>query len=371
MNTKRYRAGVIGSTGKGGYGHGMESVFRDMPSVEFVAIADDDPPGRKSTAMAAGVDKTYADFREMLSRERLDIIGVGPSWLDRRVDMIAAAVDAGCHIYCEKPLAWCLTDADQIIAACDKARLKLAVAHLYRGMAPVYEAQRRLSRGDYGQLIRMRARPKDDSRGGGEELLIHGTHWLDLMVQFAGPPRWVSGHMSVGGRDVTRADQTRGTGEFGPLASDSFTASFGFDNGVRGFFDSTVGLARPDQSCYGLLLECSEAMVFVRNRGEVFVYPANTTVPEADVLKWERLWVENWHFNPDHTPRPSTDFQVLANKSLVIDLIGAIEKDRRPLADGEGARLAVEMIQGVYASHFADGKRLAIPLTDRRHPLEG
>jgi hypothetical protein len=69
-------------------------------------------------------------------------------------------------------------------------------------------------------------------------------------------------------------------------------------------------------------------------------------------------------------PRPSTESQYLANRYLVADLVSAVETGRPPLADGEGARLALEMIQGVYASHLTDGRRLPIPLVDRRHPLE-
>jgi predicted dehydrogenase len=289
--------------------------------------------------------------------------------MDQRVEMVTTAAQAGCHIFCEKPLACCLTDADAMLAACAKAGVKLAVAHPYRAYAPVQQALRNLQAGKYGPLVRLRARPKDDERGGGEELLIHGTHWLDLMIYFTGLPRWVSGHVTVGGRDITRTDRGRATGSFGPLAGDSFAASYGFDHGVRGFFDSTANLARPDRWCYGIQFECAEASLLIRNGGEVFVYPANTLIPENPKFTWEKLWVEDWHFFPDHKPRPMNDTNLRANHLLVKDLLEAVEQDRPPLTSGEHARFALEMIQGVYASHLADGRRLAIPLQERAHPL--
>jgi predicted dehydrogenase len=366
---KHYRAAAIGSTGKGNFGHGMDTAFKGLDGVEFVALADDNAAGLKSAAKKTGVRNLYVDYREMLAREKLDLVGVGPSWLDRHAEMVTAAARAGSHVFCEKPLASCLADADAILAACAQAGVKLAVAHQYRAMAPVQQARKNLQAGKYGKLVRMRARPKDDQRGGGEELLIHGTHWLDLMIYFASVPRWVSGHLSVGGRDVIRADRREGTGAFGPLAGDSFAACYGFEHGVRGFFDSTANLARADRWCYGLQLECADATLLVRNGGEVFVYPANTVIPENPKLTWEKLWVEDWHFFPDHRPRPLTDYLHRSNQTLVKDLIQAVELDRQPLTSGEDARLALEMIQGVYASHFADGARLPIPLKVRQHPL--
>ena len=42
---KKYRVGVIGHTGRGGYGHGLDRVWRDIPQAEIVGVADPDPKG--------------------------------------------------------------------------------------------------------------------------------------------------------------------------------------------------------------------------------------------------------------------------------------------------------------------------------------
>ncbi|MDQ3623167.1 MAG: hypothetical protein M3463_11850 [Verrucomicrobiota bacterium] len=53
------------------------------------------------------------------------------------------------------------------------------------------------------------------------------------------------------------------------------------------------------------------------------------------------------------------------------ELIAAVENGTEPTASLRDAVLVTEIIQGAYASHFAGGYRLSIPLADRQHPLEG
>ena len=217
----------------------------------------------------------------------------------------------------------------------------------------------------------MRARSKDDRRGGGEELIVLGTHLFDLMIAFAGPPRWVSGHVAVGARDAVLADARQGSEPVGPIAGDSISAMFGFDKGVRGFYDSTANLLRASGSPYGLLVECEQASLLIRGPGDVFIYPATTPVPEDDKLVWKKVWIEDWHFYPDHKPRPSNDWIHRCNQMLVTDLLASIQEKRPPLASGTAAHQALEMIQGVYASHFVGGQRVPVPLRERAHPLAG
>jgi hypothetical protein len=189
------------------------------------------------------------------------------------------------------------------------------------------------------------------------------------MVHFAGPPRWVSGHISQDGRDATAGDRREATEPLGPVMGDSLSATIGFDGGVRGFFDSTRDAYRDGKSPYGLLLQYEEAQLHVRARGEVYVYSASCSVPEDSVLAWERAVVADWHYTPEHLPRDLSNYLHMANQTLVHDLFAAIEEGRPPMAPAEDARLALEIIQGVYASHLDGGRRLSIPLVDRGHPL--
>src|SRR5262245_61766942 len=207
LMTKRFRTAVIGSTGRGDYGHGLDSAFRGLGRAEIVAIADDNAAGLSKAGQRLGVSELFADYREMLDRVKPDIVCVGPRWVTDRVAMVGVAAKAGCHIYCEKPFVADLEAADALQSACNANGIVLAMAHQWRAMPPVRKALAESRSGKYGKVLRMRARPKDDARGGGEELLVHGTHWFDLMLALAGPPRWVSGHVRVNGREATVADR--------------------------------------------------------------------------------------------------------------------------------------------------------------------
>jgi predicted dehydrogenase len=315
------------------------------------------------------VTKLYAHYREMLAKEKLDLVSIGPRWLTDRVAMVTAAAEAGCHIYLEKPFAANLRDADAMRAACERAKVKCSLAHQLRTMPPVREAFRRIRAGEFGKVLRMHGAPSDDARGGGEELIVHGTHFFDLMIDLAGPPRWVSGHLAVGDRNVVLADKREGREPVGPIAGDSASLTIGFDHGVRGYWDSTANLNQHGSRIYGLLIQCEKALINMRTWGEVFVYRAPVVAPENGTLTWEKIWVEAWHFTPEHKLRSLRDYIHRGNQTLIRELLAAVEKGGEPPASLQTAVFVTEIIQGAYASHFAEGKRIAIPLKDRRHPL--
>ena len=383
MPAKRFRVAVIGATGQGDYGHGIDTAFRDLERAEIVAVADSNAAGLKLAAQRLKVEAAFADYREMLDRVKPDVVCVGPRWVTDRVAMLQAIAKAGCHVYCEKPFVADLVSADAIQATFETHRTRLAMAHQWRAMPPVQRAMAEIRSEKYGRVLRMRARPKDDARGGGEELLVHGTHWFDLMIAIAGPPRWASGHLRVKGREATNADRREGSEPVGPICGDSVLAVFGFEDGVIGSFDSTANTApssrRPtnsDQSkpvwdsVYGLTIECEDAVLQLRQPGDVYLYPANGVLPDFEQLQWKKLWIEDWHFTPEHQPRPiRQEWLAHGNHTLANNLLDAVEKNHEPLSSLRNALLITEMVQGVYASHFADGRRLPIPLTERHHPL--
>ena len=195
-------------------------------------------------------------------------------------------------------------------------------------------------------------------------------------MAFTGEPRWASGHVTIDGRDATTDDTGQGNAPVGPIIGDSISAVFGFDNGVRGFFDSTAGLAIPGESnfdnLYGLSLECEQAALELREPGDVYIYPAPRVLPDIQDLTWERVWMPEWHERPEHAPDLlRKNWLSIGNKTLARDLIDAAETDREPLSSIQMVRFVNEMVQGVYSSHLLTGRRVTIPLTERAHPLDG
>ncbi len=104
---RTYRAGAIGHTGRGNFGHHLDMAYAANPNVELVALADADPEGLVAAGQRNGVERLYADYREMLKEEELDLVSVGPHWFDKnRAEMVIACAGSGTQgILCEKPIA--------------------------------------------------------------------------------------------------------------------------------------------------------------------------------------------------------------------------------------------------------------------------
>ena len=170
-----YRAGVIGHTGRGNYGHGLDVAFVGLPNVRLVAVADADDEGRAEAVERTGAERAYADYRDMLAQENLDLVAIGPRWLDQHEAMTIAAAEAGVKaIYAEKPMAPSLEVADRMLAACDRHGVKTAYAHQNRAYPGPALVREYLAAGKLGRLRVIRAYGKQDRRGGGMDLLVLG-----------------------------------------------------------------------------------------------------------------------------------------------------------------------------------------------------
>jgi predicted dehydrogenase len=95
-------------------------------------VADADEAGLAAAMKRLHVGKGYADYRQMLDEAKPDIVAVAPRWIDQHRDMVVAAAQRGMHVYMEKPFCRTLDEADEIVAACEKHRVKLAIAHQTR-----------------------------------------------------------------------------------------------------------------------------------------------------------------------------------------------------------------------------------------------
>jgi predicted dehydrogenase len=140
-----FRVGIVGLTGiaaatasAGPSGvfasqmpHSHAAGYAATPRTQVVAVCDLVPDlcqaFRTCWASVWGEIAVYADHREMLERERLDILSVVTSD-DRHADIVVDAVHGGVRgIFCEKPIATSLADADCMIAAVERARVPMIV----------------------------------------------------------------------------------------------------------------------------------------------------------------------------------------------------------------------------------------------------
>jgi predicted dehydrogenase len=182
------KIGIIGATGRGDYGHSLDVGAIQFGDGKVVAIADANAQGLQAAQKKLKVDKGYANYREMLEREKLDIAIIGPRWIDQHAEMLLAAAQAGCHVYMEKPFCRTLAECDQVLREFEMRHLHIAIAHT-AFYSPVTErVLEAIAAGEIGEVLELRGRGKEDQRGGGEDLWVLGSHVLGLMSLVAMRP---------------------------------------------------------------------------------------------------------------------------------------------------------------------------------------
>jgi predicted dehydrogenase len=352
-----YRAAAIGRGGRGGYGHGLHTAYQGNERVEFVAVADEDEAGRTQGLQETGAPAGYEDWRQMLEKESPDIVSVCPRWTDCHLEMVSACLEAGAHVYCEKPMTWNLADGDTIVDLARTKGRKVAVAHQGVYLPRVQGVKRMLEEGRIGQVQSIHAHGKQDRRGGGEDMITLGTHLFNMMRFFAGDVRWMTAHVTAEGRELEPAHVRDPSEPVGPVAGDCINAYYAFDSGVSGFFDSRKDQAGPNQR-YGMEIIGSEASLSLRggSGSELMLYPHPVFRPAAD----EQTWVPV-------TDLPDNELG-LGNHLAIDDLIDAAEADREPISSAAAAVAALEMILGTYESQIT-GARVEMPMSNRQHPL--
>ena len=122
------RVAVIGHTGRGNFGHGLDTMWKDVPGARLVAVADADAKGLAAAQAKLGLERGYGDYRQMLREDRPEIVAIGPRHVDQHHEMVLAAVEAGARgIYMEKPFCRTLAEADDIVDACARRGVRLAL----------------------------------------------------------------------------------------------------------------------------------------------------------------------------------------------------------------------------------------------------
>jgi predicted dehydrogenase len=363
--TKTYRVAVIGRTKRGDYGHGLDTVWAELPQTEVVAVADDNDEGRARAAERTRAKQAYADYRTMLAKERPDIVAVAPRWLDCHRDMVLAAAEQGCHVFLEKPLCRTLAEADEMVRACEEHHVKLAIAHQTRYSPRIERVREVMAEGRIGDVLELRGRGKEDARGGGEDLMVLGTHIMDLIRLLAGEARWCFAEVTQAGQRVTRSEVREGNEGIGPLAGDAITAMYGLAVPVTATFAS-VRPKGPPGSRFGLQVLGTKGMIDLTTGSLPPVMLLED--PSWSPGRSKKPWVEITSAGVGK-PEPLRDGGLgMGNVLIARDLIAAIEEDRPPRGSVYDGRAALEMILATYESHRLE-RPVPLPLDNRAHPL--
>jgi predicted dehydrogenase len=365
---KHFRVAVIGHTGRGNYGHGLDTMWLAVPETEIVGVADADPKGLEAARKKLNGVRGFADYHAMLAELKPDIAAIAPRFVDEHRDMALAAIESGVRgIYMEKPFCRTPAEADEIVAACAKAGVKLAEAHRNRWHPALPVAKRAVEDGTLGQLLEIRARGKEDTRGGAQDLWVLGVHLFNLMHYFAGKPTACSAVMLKGHAPVTADGVVEGAEGLGPIAGDRVHARFEMESGVVAYFDSikSAGVAAAN---FGVQLVGTKGLIDFRIDVEPLAHfvPGNPCQPGTEARPWVPISSAGIG-----RPEPIADLkaQVAGHVLGARDLLGAIRENRPALCSAEDARVTVEMVHAVFASHVAGGARVALPLAERSHAL--
>jgi len=218
--------------------HGCHvNTLRPLPNVALRALVDID--GLKGQALANDYRcHFYQDYREMLRDEAIDVVHICTPHFEHK-NMILAALAAGKHVFCEKPVGLNASEVAEICHAVEQAPGMLGVCYQNRFNPTSLRIRQELADGELGAMLSIRAvltwsrsgayYTQSPWRGrlateGGSLLINQAIHTLDLMQWFAGGVTRLKGVVDNG----ELADITEG--------EDSAMGAMHFANGARGLF---------------------------------------------------------------------------------------------------------------------------------------
>lgn len=256
------RVGIIGA---GNIARNHVEGYR-AAGAEVVAIADTLPRTLALRAREWAVEHAFTDHRELLALPGLDAVSVCTPNAAHHAATLAAAA-AGLHVLCEKPLSLSLAEADEMIDACRRADVLLAVDHHLRANPSVERARAMITDGALGRVTFLRSRQAHDWGGaaqvppgfrtlamaGGGTLLDNGCHLFDLARHLGGAVTEVFARTATLGFDIEVEDTAEvslrfASGALGQIET-SWTAT-GWDqgftvNGTKGSLEYSERQGRP------------------------------------------------------------------------------------------------------------------------------
>jgi predicted dehydrogenase len=175
----------------------------------LVAIAGTDQVSCEALAAQFGCE-SGADWRSTIERDDIDAVVVTtPPYVHAEISI--AALEAGKHVLCEKPLSRTIDEAEAMLAAAARAQRVLKCGFNHRHHPAVLEARRRFELGDFGRPITGRCRygicgrpgyerewRADPARAAGGQYAEQGVHAIDLFRWFMGDLAEVSCMTAIG-----------------------------------------------------------------------------------------------------------------------------------------------------------------------------
>ena len=322
---------MVGSTARVLLPYGHAEVLKTHSRTELVAGADPDQARLGDFGRRWEVDRLYSDHREMLERETPEVVSIASPPTLHAQHVVDCAERGVKGIFCEKPIAPTLAQADEMIRACEAKGAALAINHVRRGDPYMQQAHKLLEGGEIGDLLTVTV-----TWAG--RLFLTGTHSYDLVNYFLGdiPTRWLIGHAEEPSSEMSVVPTQRGRDVGG-------TAYAVYENGARAFFNG-----RDRHTSWRAEISGTKGLI-------------NLTPNDA------QLWKQNdagpFHQLLQH-PFPQTMYYTAPMLYLLGDLIEAMEAGREPMSSGSTARHALELVLATHYSSQHDNTKVHFPLEE-------
>jgi len=330
----------VGIIGVGVIGVNQLKSFQACEDAEVLAVADVRGDVAHSVAETYDIPLVFTDYGELLTVLELEAVSVcTPPFAHAEPTCAAAA--KGKHVLCEKPMAMNAKEAQDMVAACHKAGVKLGICHARSRFSPRAEAMRRyVTSGFLGDVyyarvsrFRRRGRPGldilidskwflDSSKAGGGCLMDIGCYDIDLMLYVLDNPKPVS----------VSATTFRGVGKPAPAGvvhdvEDQATVFVRFEGGLTVTFE---------QSFAANMANADDIRIFGTKAG--MVADPLTLYTEQDGQQVKIV--------PD-LPQPRRGD---APNPLIADFVAACMEDHEPKTPGEEGVTVMQIMQAAYAS---------------------
>jgi predicted dehydrogenase len=192
----------IGIIGAGGISGAHISGYKECDNVELYAVCDINEQRANDKAEEHGFTHVFTDYNEMLKLPELDAVSVC-TWNNVHAPATIAALKAGKHVLCEKPMALNSEEAKAMKKVADESGKLLMIGFVRRHGNDAKILKDFIDAGDLGEIyytkanyIRRYGNPggwfSDKSRSGGGPLIDLGVHVIDLVRYLSGNPKPVS-----------------------------------------------------------------------------------------------------------------------------------------------------------------------------------
>lgn len=236
---KKLNVGIIGA-GRIGQVH-AKSITYHIPQAKIVAISDIYYEGAEKVAESLGIPNAYKDYHEILNNPEIDAVLICSS-TDTHADIAVEAAEAGKHIFCEKPVDLTVAKIKKVIAAVEKAGVKLQIGFNRRYDHNFAEIKRLANDGKLGKLQTIKITSRDPEPPSIDYVKVSGGIFLDMTVHDFDMARFIGGEVEeVYANAAVTVDEA--IGEAGDV--DTALIALKFKNGAIGVIDNCR------KACYG------------------------------------------------------------------------------------------------------------------------